>query len=447
MVTGPDIRFRRWPLLMGMGALILSVSAARSEEGLSEVLRGSGSAVAKLEAMERAAGNADLGKKDYEGLLETVEGELTRLVSAGDGSGALALWLRYLKALPPVKDSERFRRFPASLQAAVRTHQAKAESLFDQEDYRGAWRAAADIIEAGSDLEAARSLQRKASEAGALAARIDALWPRAGATLADPALAELERMTNELERLRAGASPSRRVKAVAALRQQLEAEPSEVLVGGISRQVQPPAATPRPVATVQATRPPTPSAKAGASPAPRPRSPTPRRPSEPEAPSPSPAAPAPVSPTAEPVHPLPPDVERRVREVARREATFYRRALKEAGAGPAVPWFRVEAVSIRERTAEIHLLAGLDDPAARVPALALPHADRQFLRLLAHKVLEETPEMAKVDLHLALQNGRSAPVDLGSVRIEAELLKLTAGQSVDAFWSRVDASGLESAWP
>jgi hypothetical protein len=226
---------------------------------------------------------------------------------------------------------------------------------------------------------------------------------------------------------------------VAALRRQVETESQQAQLGGISRGIEPPEPTSQPV-----ERPPSPSptrtaprlvvqATATARPARRPSA-TPGASAEPE---------GSVSPEA--AQP-PPAVVRRVREAARRETELYRRALRAAGASAAVPYFRLEAVELRGWGAEVHLQAAVEDPEQTVLRLRLPRADRQFLRLVAARILEDAPELASVELHLALQNGRSVPVDLGSVRVDPELLKLTNGLSVDEFWEQVDARLLESAW-
>jgi hypothetical protein len=462
-----------------LGLWVLAGPALAQDEALRATLRGPLAGAEKLEALERAVraqGRVELEKKDYEALNESVRSELAELVTAGNGLAAVALWNRYLKALPRHKDSEKHRRFPPALEAAVRLQQARAEALYEQEDYLGAWRLAAGILDAGSDLEAARALQRKASAAGALASRIDELLARTGLSGSEPGASELSRVGEELARLHAPEAVPRRTRAVRllgearalnaagnleatgrkieqlaslgvateALKRELQAEPAEVLVGEIRRTVEAPAPTQRATAQrpTQAATPKAAPPAASTNP-PRPASPT-SAPAQTLRPEPPRAVSDVSRPEAE--RRLPPDVRRRAGEVARREAAFYRHALQAAGAGPAVPRFHVQAVSVRERTAEIHLLATGEGPEARVVALALPNADRQFLRLLAHKVLEEAPELARAEVHVALQNGRSAPLKLGMVRIEAELLKLTAGQPVEEFWSRLDGRGLDPAW-
>lgn len=451
--------------------------AGTNAEALQQILRGSDSTAVKLSAIEvykATEGSASLKfleKKDFGRLQESLQSEVEALVAAGDGPRALALWIRYLRTLPADKDAERFRRFLPALAAPVRQQLGHAEELFAREDYLGAWRLASELIEAGAGLEGAPALRAKASAAGELASRFDALLPRVELDGDGQAVAEIGRLGEELGRLhsaptrrgraatafqaalalhRAGDSDALRAKLdelaalevpTAGLRREMEAESQQALVGGISRGIEPVPAEP----TVRPT--------------PRPPTPVPTRP-----PATSPTRAAPVARATAPAdaNPTPPAgpaatatpqagqpaaaVARRVHEAARRETEFYRKELRAAGASGVVPHFQLEAVELRGWTAEVHLLAALDDPERQVVALFLPRADRQFFRLVATRILEEAPELGSVELHLALQNGRTAPVDIGSVRMDPELLKLTAALPIEAFWKRLDSSRLEPAW-
>jgi hypothetical protein len=461
--------------LVACAAAMLLVAGAAAASGaqdtIKELLRGPSMASAKLEALERHGGNAGLvGRKELDGVLSSVRAELGALAAAGSHDAAVQLWIRYLRALPQERDSERFRRLPPELLAAVRLQLARAEELFGREDYTAARRVAGDLFTAGVELEGLAPLLARATSAAGLAGRCEALFARVELGGAAAVLNELEGVAGELASLHA-ASPPRCARAVrllasaraayekgdtgraealigdlnalgvptAGLRRELAAERQQAMVGQISRSLEPPAPAPAPRPGPAAPRPSLPPARpteARRTPTPRPT----RTPQPSTTPTPMPTA------TSTPGRQLPDEVLHRVRDAAAREAELYRQALLEAGAGAGVPHFRVEGVAARGWIAEVHLLAALDDPAAQLRTLVLPRAERQLLRLIAHRVLEEAPELASVELHLELQDGRSAPASAGFVLVESAALRLSAGEDVDVFWRQLDLSSLAELW-
>ncbi len=136
----------------------------------------------------------------------------------------------------------------------------------------------------------------------------------------------------------------------------------------------------------------------------------------------------------------------RVRSLVGRETKDYVRLLRNLGAGGDIPYLELSEVAEKGWTAEIELIARLVDPDARVEVLMLPRADRQFLRLLANRVLEEAPQLTAVRFRLLAQNGSNDPMELGSVVISSEILRLTVGLEVAEFWGQLDAGSLDGAW-